>query len=151
MDIIQGIASVFAVIIAAVSLWVAHQADVRAKKAEEIKDLLGEKEAVSFAALKLIKQGFPKDAKERGLVIDAVLQACVFEKADRARALLYRVIADNRTRYHRELWDTFKQIRQTFDMMEKYQFTDEEFNPGSGLVRLHVVQRVLEERYSSGH
>ena len=136
--------SVTAVVISAASFWFALQADIRSRKAEAIKNLLGEKETVSFAALKLIKQGFPKfDAELRRLLIDAVLQASVLEGSDRARALLYRVIEDNRSRYHRELWDSLKRIRQTFENMERYHFTHEQLDLTKGLMRLDTVQRVI--------
>ena len=47
---------------------------------------------VAFAGLRLLRDGLPAEAKERGLVLAALLQACIFEGSDRARALLYRVV-----------------------------------------------------------
>ena len=144
MNNIELATSIMAILISSASFWVAYQADDRSKKAERIKDLLGEKETVSFASLRLIREGFPKDVKERQLVIDAVLQASVLEGSDRARALLYRVIEDNRSGHRRELLDSLKRIRQTFENARKYNFTSEELDLGKGFMRLDAVQRVIE-------
>src|SRR5262245_52342856 len=71
-------------------------AELRAAKAEDVTALLGEKETVAFAALKLQKSGLPTDPDERVLMLGAITTACVFTSSDRARALLYDVLHRHR-------------------------------------------------------
>lgn len=57
---------------------------------------------------------------------------------------IYRVIEDNRSGHRRELLDSLKRIRQTFENARKYNFTSEELDLGKGFMRLDAVQRVIE-------
>ena len=97
MQIASLIVSIVAAAVAGVSFFLAQLADVRSRKAETIRNLLGEKETVAFGALKLMRDGLPNNDKERRLIVDSVIQACLLEGSDRARALLYRVIETNPT------------------------------------------------------
>jgi len=91
MDAPTVVVPVLALIASAASLGVALRADYRSQKAEAIRNLLGEKETVSFGALKLSRDGFPKSRRDRQLLIEALIQACLLEGSDRARA--YRSMA----------------------------------------------------------
>src|SRR5215212_6446530 len=88
---------------------------LRARRLENIRDLLGEKETVAFAAVQLMRGQTIRTAKHNILdqttkllrrlvgmkeedysaLFDAIICACVFESSDRARALLYDVIYKN--------------------------------------------------------
>src|ERR671919_257578 len=103
METVKLVVSVVSVLLAIAAFVIARRADTRAKKAEAIKELLGEKESVAFAALKLLRDGLPSRVADRQLVLPALMQACVFEGSDRARALLYRVIELNRVKFRDEL------------------------------------------------
>jgi hypothetical protein len=92
METLKILATVAAVLISVASFIIARLAGSRSKKAEEVRNLLGDKESVAFGALKLLRDGFPENPRDRKLVIAALMQACVFEGSDRARALLYRAI-----------------------------------------------------------
>ncbi len=147
MDIIETaklVISITAVIVSIASFAVAQRSAARAKKAEAITHLLGEKETVAFAALKLLRDGLPKDAAERKLVLAALLQACVFEGSDRARALLYRVIELNRVERREELRTALRSIKETFDGMTRYGFEKEDLDLESGRRRLAAVEKVVE-------
>ncbi len=144
MEITELTISIAAVLISIISLIIAQLSDARAKKAEAITHLLGEKETVAFAALKLIRDGLPRDSKERSLVLAALLEACVFESSDRARALLYRVIELNRVKYRVEFSTAMKSIEETFASMESYGFQKEELDLEHGSRRLSSVKKVIE-------
>jgi hypothetical protein len=115
-----------------------------AEKAENIKNLLGEKETVGYAALKVRRMGLPPDDLERRVVLDAILQACVFEGSDRARALLYKVLEDNLATRRREIEDALQLIEDTFVSMQRYGFTKEQLDLDRGERRLETVQRVIK-------
>ncbi|MGD0455416.1 MAG: hypothetical protein ABSB69_17660 [Solirubrobacteraceae bacterium] len=136
------IVSVVAVSVAALSFIVAQVAAARARKGETIRNLLGEKETVAFGALKLLRDGLPRDAKERRLVIAGVIQACVFSGSDRARALLYRVVETNPKR-HAEFEAALTDLETTFTSMGRYGFTTEQLDLQRGERRVAVVRAVL--------
>jgi hypothetical protein len=135
--------AVLAVLIATASFIIARQADVRSKKAESIKSLLGEKESVAFAALKLLRERLPAKEKDRRLLLAALMQACVFEGSDRARALLYRVIELNRGQFREELRTALHAINDTFASMDKYKFTKEQLDLARGRRRIAAVEKVV--------
>jgi hypothetical protein len=133
-----------AVVLSIISLVSARVQAAEAKRTQAVSNLLGEKETVAFAALKLLRDGLPVNAKERALVIPAVLQACIFEGADRARALLYRVIELNRANHLEELRAAMRLIKETFASMDRYDFQKDELDLARGKRRLRCVERVIE-------
>jgi hypothetical protein len=136
-------AAVLAVIISVASFAVARLADRRSRKAETIRNLLGEMETVAFGALKLLRDGLPKRAQERKLVIAALMQACVISGSDRARALPFRVIETNRPQADREFHDALRVVEETFASMDRYHFEQKELNLERGKRRLTAVRKVL--------
>ena len=63
--------------------------DLRAARHQSvIAALQGAKEAVGYEAYRLVVSGWPKDAKERQQVCDALCLAFIFERSDRSRALI---------------------------------------------------------------
>jgi hypothetical protein len=145
----KALVASLALVISIVSLVFARIADVRSRKAEVIRNLLGEKETVAFGALKLLRAGLPSKRSDRDLVIAAVMQACVLEGSDRARALLYRAIELNREKYGPELVDAFHRVEKSFNAMDAYHFTKEELDLENGDIRLNAVGKVLEIRVKS--
>ena len=121
-----------------------QRASALAKRTETITHLLGEKESVAFAALKLLRDGLPADVKHRKLVVAALLQACIIERSDRVRALLYRVIEVNRASYRAEFRVALTFIEETFVSMARYGFTPEELDLKRGGTRLSAVQKVID-------
>ena len=146
METVQIIVSVVTVLVASASFIVARRSDVRSKKAELIKNLLGEKETVGFAALKLLQDGLPKNKRDRSLVVSSIVQACVFERSDRARALLYRAIEKNREAYGDEFKEALEKMRNTFERMDTYKFTKKELNLETGRTRIVAVDRVINPK-----
>lgn len=142
-DTLKLAAAVLAVIISVASFAVARMADRRSRKAEVIRNLLGEMETVAFGALKLLRDGLPKRAQDRRLVIAALMQACVFSGSDRARALLFRVIETNLALAEKEFRDALRVVEETFDSMAKYNFGKEELDLERGKRRLAAVRKVL--------
>lgn len=148
MESAKLIVSVLAALVAVASFIIARRADARSKKAEAIKHLLGAKESVAFAALKLLRDGLPKDLKDRKLVISALMQACVFAGSDRARALLYRVIEKNRKDFGEEFKAALQSIEETFDSMKSFNFPKEELNLERGRKRISAVGRVVANQHT---
>lgn len=136
--------SVMALTISMFSLIVAQLASRRAKRAEDIKALLGEKEAVAFAGLRLLRDGLPKNDKQRELVIPALVQACLFEGSDRARALLYMVIERNRPKYGKEIKAAVEGLSHAFERMNSYNFNQDELDLSRGRLRLGALKRVVD-------
>jgi len=143
MEIVQLFVSVITVLIAGASFIIARRSDIRTKKAEDVKNLLGERETIAYAALKLLRDGLPDEHKERRLVLDALMQACIFESPDRARALLYRVIELNLEAYKSEIQEALQTIRDTFNSMDRYQFPKEELDLDRGRRRVSAVDKVI--------
>jgi hypothetical protein len=143
MEELKTAIALTALLVSAASFIVAQRSAARANKAEAIKELLGEKETVAFAALRLLRDGLPGNGAERALVLAAVMQACVFEGSDRARALLYRVLDENRAKYSKELTAAFRSIKETFASMDKFQFRPEDLDLERGRRRLAAVEKVL--------
>ena len=142
MDL-QTALSGFAVMVAVSALGLSAYAEHQRRKSEALKELLGEKESVAFAALRLIRDGLPRGMSDRSTTLDAVMQACVFERSDRSRALLYRVLDDNRTTHGEQIDAAYRRIKATFDSMARFGFTREQLDLSNGLVRLETVERVL--------
>jgi hypothetical protein len=145
LEITKLAVSVAAFVLSFAAFALAQRSSARAKRAEAITHLLGEKESVAFAALKLLRDGLPADAKHRQLVLAALLQACVFEGSDRARALLYRVIELNRGSHRTEFQQALKNIKDTFTGMRSYSFKPEELDLTRGHRRLSVVETVINK------
>jgi hypothetical protein len=149
METANALFSGAALIISILSLVVAQIADRRSRKAEDIRDLLGQKESVAFGALKLMRDGLPKKQRDRDLIIAAIMQACVFESSDRARALLYRVIQNGRPKYQSEFAGALLTVVTTFDAMDRYGFPKEQLDLARGRRRIETVQKVLNNNPTS--
>ncbi|MFF4732006.1 hypothetical protein ACFY3M_43440 [Streptomyces mirabilis] len=104
---------------------------------------------MAFGAVKLLRDGLPSKRSDRDLVIAAVMQACVLEGSDRARALLYRDIELNREKHEPEFLDAFHRVEESFKAMDVYGFSLEELDLGNGLIRLGAVGKVLGVRANS--
>jgi hypothetical protein len=143
MEELKLVVAAVSVVLALASFAIARRADVRSKKAEAIEELLGEKEAVAFAALKLMQTGFPKSHQERALVLAALMQSCLFCSSDRARSLLYRVLELNRVTHRDEMKKALQTVKDTFDSMNRYHFTSDELNLERGNLRISAVDKVV--------
>ena len=144
MDTAELAVAIIAVALSLVSLVTAMRADARTARAEEIRNLLGEKESVAFAGLRILRESLPKQAKERQLVLSALIQACVFERSSRARAVLYRVIEKHRPLYRDEFQQSLREIEVIFKVANDYKFSEKQFNLARGHLRLDAVKRVVE-------
>lgn len=146
MEEIKIAVAVAAFCLSLASFAIAHLASKRAKKAELITHLLGNKETVAFAALKVLRDGLPKSERDRALILASLVQTCVFSGSDRARALLYRVVEINRGAYVAELRAAASTVSETFDSMDRYQFEAEDMDLARGRRRLAGLLRVIEGR-----
>jgi hypothetical protein len=142
--------SVAAVLLSLASFGIAQRSAAKARKKETLTHLLGDKETVSYAALKLLRDGLPNGKKDRALVVSALFQACLLESSDRARALLYSVIEKNRAEYGGEMLKALAEIASTYDSMENYKFSKEELDLKNGRLRLAAVTKVLKGHKSDG-
>ena len=162
--------SILAFVVSLASFSFAWAASRSAARAEEIKNLLGEKESVAFGALKLLRDGLPgeprtvgprgallqrggrlgDDSRQRALVIGALMSACLFESSDRARALLLSVIEKYRgTPFRGDFEHQYELFKDTIESMKRYDFTPKEFDPGSAEVRLEAVRKVMRYETAS--
>src|SRR5215207_3087848 len=142
METWKLVISIASALVAIASFVIARRADASAKKAESVKNLLGEKESVAFAALKLLRDGLPEKESDRKLVISALMQACIFEGSDRARALLYRVVELNRAKCRSEFKDALQSIKDTFNSMSSYKFQQDELDLSRGARRISAIDKV---------
>lgn len=144
MEEAKLIIAIIALVVSIASFMLAQYAAVKARRSEDINHLLGEKEGVAYAALKLLRDGLPQGEKHRKLIIAALMQACVFEGSDRARALLYRVIELNRKAYQGEFTVALKTITDTFASMDAYKFPTEILDLSRGRRRIAAVHEIVD-------
>lgn len=153
-DFLQVIISVIAIIISVVVAIQATQKEKRAEKkaeaaeiamakADDIKLLLGEKETVGFAAIKLMQDGLPQSTQDRKITISAIINACLFERSDRARAVLFYVIEINKKEYLNEFKSEFEKIKTVIATISKYIFEKEELDLSSAKIRLGAVEKII--------
>jgi hypothetical protein len=147
VETVKILVAAAALLISVASFVISRMADTRSRKAEDIRNLLGYKESVAFGALKLLRDGLPKKQRDRTLLIAALMQACVFEGSDRARALLYRTI-DLHTEYRDEFKSALRVVEETFKSMDRHQFTKKELDLYNGKLRIGAVKKVLGEQSS---
>jgi hypothetical protein len=145
INIIKAIIATVAVGLSIASFAVAQRSAAKAKKKETVVSLLGEKESVAYAALKLLRDGLPSEKKERDGVIDGIVQACVFEGSDRARALLYRVIEVN-LEHKADFKRAACSVDSTFKSMDVYGFSKEDLDLDRGKRRLATLFKVIKCR-----
>ena len=154
INAIIAAAAVAAFLLSLYALWMSkrqqQESEERARKAEDITRLLGENETVAFAALKLQKEGLQPEAKDRELLLRAMVTACVFTSSDRARALLYDVIERYRCQYHTEIRDALANVRRTFEEAESYNFPEpqdpckkDKLDLCKGFYRLQLAEAVF--------
>lgn len=117
--------------------------DFRSRRAETVKNLLGEKETVAFAALKIRRKGLPRWKKERKLVIDALMQATLLEKSSRARALVYSVIKENDAKRGAEFDEAFGTLRDIVDSAKRLGLPREQLNLDTAKNRIDAVDTVF--------
>jgi hypothetical protein len=155
----QVVVSILAVIVSLASFSFAWSASRRAARAEEIENLLGEKETVAFGAVKLLRDGLPgelrrhrpvppwtlhAESRQRELVIAALIAACVFEGSDRARLLLFKVVEKYRdSRYRAEFERQWLDFKQAIESMKTYEFEKKELNLRKANLRLEALRKVL--------
>lgn len=137
------------VAVAVAALLFGYLAQRRANQVEDIRDLLGDKETVAFAALKLRATGLPKNPRRRKLTLEAMMAACVFTTSDRARALLYDVIDRHRDDYRNDIRLALTTIQQTFGLAQTYNFPhpanpDDTFDLSRGMHRIQLLEVVLQ-------
>jgi len=143
MDTAQFAISVLAVGISVLSFIIAQRSAARARRFETISQLLGKKETVAFASLKLLREGLPEKPGERALVLSALLQICIFEGSDRARALLFRVVELNRGKYGPEILAAIQPIEDAFSSMDRYEFKKDELDLEKGKNRITYIKRII--------
>ena len=79
------------------------------------------------------------------MLMSALMQACVFEGSDRARALLYRVIEKNRAQLREEFRDALAAIEETFKNMDTYAFERGELDLSRVRRRIAAVAKVVNK------
>ena len=115
----------------------------RARRAERIKNLLGDRSTIAYAALRILDEGLPQNEKERTPIIEAIIHACTFEHSDRARALLYQVIVRN-THYRKEFDAALQKVAATFGDMSTFGFDPGELNLVRGLRRISAITKAIK-------
>ena len=135
--------ALFALAVSLHSAWSAHGIRAQKRKDDRIKDLLGEKETVSFAAVKLLREGLPRNSEDRAEVLAAVMQVCVLEGSNRSRAMLFAVLAENKYKYRGQIDTAYCNVLRIFEKMDKFKLTRDEFDPTKARLRLGAIQKVI--------
>lgn len=141
---IDTIVAIVALLLSLASFGFAAWTWDRKRKEDKIKNLLGDKESVAYAALRLLREGFPRGKNERATTIDAIIQACIFEGSDRARALLYRVIEQNLDKHGGEIRPVYTSFNRTFSEMERYNFHKDELDLEKPIRRLNALNKIVQ-------
>ena len=124
----------------------AQEAEALRLKAEDIKLLLGEKETVGFAAVKLLKEGLPKSEADRAQVISALFNGCLFEGSDRARAILFYLIHSNRDLYSNEFESAYDRFYKVITTMNDYGFDKDALDLVKAKLRIKALRTVLDNK-----
>ncbi len=131
------------VVIALCSLAVAGVAERRTRHAARISELLGAKETVGFGASRLLTEGFGRPGRRRRELALAVLNACLFEGADRARGILLAAVE----RYAGdvpELATELQRLRQAYRAVEGHELSTKELDLRNARLRLRTVKKVVD-------
>jgi hypothetical protein len=128
MDEIRTAVTAIGVLIAVASLFIARHADRQAKKSTSLMHLLGRKESVAFAAIKLSREGLPKDRDERTVVLQLLMQAIVYESSDRTREILLSTLSEHWKDYSSDIESAHSFVVEKFRSIQKYNYSDEELN-----------------------
>jgi hypothetical protein len=117
----------------------------RLRHAEDIRNLLGDKETVTYGALKVIDDGLPgrRRSRRRSGLIQALMQAGLLEGSDRARAMVFRAIQLAQTEHNEEVCATYKRMKAHFDAIKPLGFAKKELNFKKTDRRLGAVSKLL--------
>lgn len=142
-----GVTTSVTVVVSVISLIISINANIRSTQTENIKDLLGEKEQIAFAVLKLIKkEKLPRNSEYRKLIIDAIIQGCIFEGSDRARVLLYQAIEKfyKNKKYRIEFEESFLFFFDSFKGMND-KFDDTDLDLSKAYKRIKTIKKIITD------
>jgi hypothetical protein len=131
-------------IVALVSLILAGWSEVRRRRAQQIAELLGDKQTVAFGAWELVRQGLPRWPRaRRKKVIQAVLHACLMNGSDRARGLLLAAINNYNDADKSEMATELSAILDAYKRLDDFKLSDDELDLHRVVWRLSAVGAVL--------
>ena len=128
MDEIRTAATAIGVLIAVASFFIARHAERVAKKKASLSHLLGSKETVAFAAMKLSQKGLPSNIEERTTILQLVMQAIIYESSDRTRAILLSTLSSHWKEYKTDIKAAHQFVLEKFHSIEKYKYSSRELN-----------------------
>jgi len=109
LEFLKALGPTLTAIIAAFLFFYNLRKDKKAEKVEELNKFLGGKEPVSNAAFKILREGFEGSDREIKEQVYMVIQGCIFEGSNRARAILYHVVIKHKNgkyaAYFKEAYD----------------------------------------------
>jgi hypothetical protein len=143
MNTAEFVVTVLSLIVAVIGVGFGIIQYRRAQQLEDVRALLGEKETVGFAAVQLGQRGLPSKEQQRRLVLDAIMQACLFASSDRARVLLYWVMKENLRSHDQEVKVAFRRIDDIWQLVKGYQIDPKQFDMASGDRRLDEIRTVI--------
>ena len=143
MDEIRTAATAIGVLIAVASFFIARHAERVATKKASLAHLLGSKETVAFAALKLSQKGLPSNIEERTTILQLVMQAIIYESSDRTRAILLSTLSSHWNEYASDIKAAHQFVLQKFQSIEKYEYSTKELNFERAFKRLNLVQKLI--------
>jgi hypothetical protein len=129
------------------SLILAGWSELRRRRAQQIAELLGDKQTVAFGAWELFQQGFPRwPQARRRKVIQAVLHACLMNGSDRARGLLLAAINKYQAANRSEMIKELSAILDAYKRLDAFELSDDQLDLHRVVWRLSAVGAVLGMR-----
>jgi hypothetical protein len=113
----------------------------------EVRSLLGSKETVGFTAFTYVMDGLPGDSEDsspRRNAIRALCAAAIFERSDRARALVFTALRDNYAQDKKEIDAFLSVFERSIGQLEKMHFTKEELDLTSATAHVSALKKLLK-------
>ena len=154
-EIVKALAPAIAAVIAASVFIYTILKDRKTKKREEVSRFLGNKEPVAYAALKIIREGFKGSNEEIAEQIQMVMQGCLFEGSDRARALLYYIVIKNKDDkgYKTTFTAMYNHILDVEREIDKYEFSggeEGELDRSNFNLRISALKKIFTQNTEGG-
>ena len=134
-------------IIAEVLFFYNREKDKKGQKMQDLNNFLGNKEPVAFAAFKILREkGFKGSEEEKKEQIYTVIQGCLFEGSDRARAILYHVVNKykDEKEYASHFNEAFNHLIETSKEIYEWKLSENELDCKNFSARMSVLRKIFK-------
>ena len=143
LEFLKTLGPTLTALIAAFLFFYNIRKDKKAEKVQQRNNFLGGKEPVAYAAFKILREGFEGSDKEIKEQVYTVIQGCLFEGSNRARALLYHVVIKHRNgKYAPYFKEAYDHVVETSG--ELNDISTDELNRKKFDLRVSALEKILK-------